>query len=1345
MRIVIDLQGAQAENRNRGIGRYALSLAKAIVENAGRHEVIVALNGQFSDSIEPVRSAFVGLLPQTSIRTWHVPGPVDSLNLANEWKRKSAELVRETFLANLEPDMVIVTSLFEGLADNAVTSIGSFSNKIPTAVILYDLIPLINRDLYLRSPVVETWYENKLDHLRRADLLLAISESSRQEALRYMGFPDSLAINISTAADPQFAPRKVEKKEENYLRQHYGLRRPFVMYTGGIDHRKNIEGLIRSYAKLSGKLRASHQLAIVCSIQPASRAALEVLAKQVGLESDELVLTGFVPEKDLVSLYNLCKTFVFPSWHEGFGLPALEAMCCGRAVIAARTSSLPEVLEREDALFDPHDDESIAGKLAQVLSNDELRAQLEQHGLKQAKKFSWNSSAKAALAAIEKWHDGKVANLSIASENTRRPKLAYVSPLPPERSGISDYSAELLPELARHYDIELVVDQASIDGAWILANCPIRTVDWFEAHADRYERVLYHFGNSPFHKHMFQLIDRVPGVVVLHDFFLGHVTEYIGAVSGNGNVWPSTLYEEYGYPALKDRFDGEVARVAWKYPSNKRVLEKALGVIVHSDSSKRLAEHWHGERASDDWAVVPLMREAPTSVDRNASRVVLSLDEDAFVVCSFGLLGENKCNHRLLDAWLASPLAKNEKCVLVFVGQNDAGSYGSALLEKIARSGVQGRIRITGWADTATFKGYMMAADVGVQLRTLSRGETSAAVLDCMNYGLATVVNAHGSMADLPDDGVWKLADEFDDIHLADALETLWRNRVKRTQLGDSARRIVRAKHAPRICADQYAVEIEKAYQSQTANLRSLTEQIARLEPLRIQPDAWLDLARALSMSIQPKLSSRQLLVDVSELAQRDSKTGIQRVVRSVLRELLTNPPEGFRVEPVYAVSGKGYCYARKFTLSFLGYPNCFLEDESIDFDNGDLFLGLDLQHHVVRDHQLFYQQMRRQGVEVHFVVYDLLPIVLSHAFVQGAADLHHNWLKTLASCDGLMCISRAVADEMIEWLSINGPARQRPLKVGYFHLGADIDASVPSRDLPANADSVLAAIASNPSFLMVGTIEPRKGHAQTLAAFEKLWADRVTASLVIVGKQGWMMESFAASLRGHPQVGKQLFWLEGISDQYLEAVYAASTCLIAASEGEGFGLPLIEAAQKKLPIIARDIPVFREVAGEHAYYFSGPLASALGDAVVSWLSLNKVGKAPRSVAMPWLTWSQSTDQLLDVLTAGKWMTSWMPDEGYRYVGADSRLGFQVGKRVGQVVQTDGVEGYLLYGPYITLAAGRYRVTLRGQMKRLGTPSAYAEIASQKGSQVLATRKLAGSAPRSIDFRLGYLSRDCRH
>jgi len=189
----------------------------------------------------------------------------------------------------------------------------------------------------------------------------------------------------------------------------------------------------------------------------------------------------------------------------------------------------------------------------------------------------------------------------------------------------------------------------------------------------------------------------------------------------------------------------------------------------------------------------------------------------------------------------------------------------------------------------------------------------------------------------------------------------------------------------------------------------------------------------------------------------------------------------------------------------------------------------------------------------------------------------------------------------------------------------------VSSDSLPGDAGKTLRRLQVRPTFLMVGTVEPRKGHTHALAAFERLWAKGRTVNLVIVGKQGWLVEALVERLRRHSEAGRRLFWFQGISDEYLEKVYAASTCLIAASYGEGFGLPLIEAAQHKLPIIARDIPVFREVAGRHAFYFGADNSSELARVVRDWLALHGEKRIPLSEGICALTWKQSAEWLMQL------------------------------------------------------------------------------------------------------------------
>ncbi|MEW7849683.1 glycosyltransferase [Massilia aurea] len=823
-----------------------------------------------------------------------------------------------------------------------------------------------------------------------------------------------------------------------------------------------------------------------------------------------------------------------------------------------------------------------------------------------------------------------------------RPRLAYVSPLPPTHSGIADYSAELVPELARFYDVELVVAQATMDDRR-LNKMPLRDPAWLRAHAHEFERVVYHFGNSHAHQHMFELVRDVPGIVVLHDFFFSGVLDNLEREEYLPKGFLHALYESHGYSGLlSHRKDGRNPSI-WTYPLNKGVLDAANGVIVHSDFSRELATEWYGPGAADGWRTIPLLRgrpdgsttDAARSAARQAARQRLGLADDEFVVCTFGMLGSTKLNAELLDAYLASPLGADAQCRLVFVGANDPGPYGQDLEQAIAASVAAERIRITGFVDAGAYADWLAACDGAVQLRSSTRGETSASVLDCLLYGAPTIVNAHGSTAALPDELLIKLDDRFAIAELAASLASLRSDRSLRDGLSTRALAFMAAHHAPAQVGRQYAEAIEQfAANGRAAIYRRLVDQAAPLVPERALPA----LAEAIAFNRAPT-PQRQLLVDVSALMQSDLRTGIQRVVRSILRSMIANPPPGLRIEPVYSHGGnRPYIYARNFGMKVVDETELVLEDAPADIRPGDIFFGLDLFTNGTSQNEALLLDMRMRGVEVYFVVYDVLPMLRPEVFPFGTEQYFGDFLRTVHKvADGVLCISRAVADELAGWIASQRLERVTPFKLAHFHLGADIDASAPSFGLPPDADHVLTELALRPSFIMVGTVEPRKGHAQALAAFELLWEAGVDVNLVVVGKQGWMVDKVCERMAAHPEKSKRLFWLPGISDEMLQKLYAGSSALLAASEGEGFGLPLIEAAQHGIPILARSLPVFREVAGEHAVYFDGLAASDLADAIGGWLALHRDGKAPPSTGMPWLTWDGSAQQALDALVRQRW------------------------------------------------------------------------------------------------------------
>jgi len=1230
MRIVIDLQGAQSTgSRNRGIGRYSTALSQAIIRNRKNHDVHLVLNGAFADSVEEIRTSFQTLLPADKIHVFEPLPHIGRNVIGSQGRRRASEAFREHFIRCLQPDVIHVSSLFEGFADNAVCSVGGLYTDIPTSVTLYDLIPLINREKYLEERSLAGWYYERLDDLRRANACFAISESARQEAIEYLGLSPDAALNISTAADPQFQKIQLSVADERKLRQKYGLDRPYVMYTGGIDLRKNVEGLIKAYARLPKGLRRAHQLAIVCSAAAPDKERLHVLANSAGLQPGELILTGFVSEQDLIGLYNLAKLFVFPSWHEGFGLPALEAMKCGAPVIGSDRSSIPEVIGLADALFDPFDEEDIAKHIMRGLEDEPFRELLRASGVEQAERFSWGESGKRAVSALENMRDR--CRREVPGNFPVRPRLAVVSPMPPARTGIAEYTAELLPALARHYEIDAVVPDEVVDEVgYALCPEPVRVIGSsdFLSNWKSYDRILYHFGNSEFHSYMFPLLARTSGVVVLHDLFLSGAISYRQWHNHEHGAWLKELYRAHGYIAASepaqtnDPFD-----IVWKYPCSRSVIEQAQQVIVHSKYAKDQAQRWYGDLLSQKITVIPMLREPHNrSSNRAAVRDRVGILEDEILVCAFGLLGPMKCNLELIEAWSKSSLARDRKCKLVFVGQNDSGEYGREILRKIQKLSVDDSVSVTGWADRQMFEAYLDAADFAVQLRTLSRGETSLAILDCMSRGVPLVVNANGSMAEVSEDAAIILPDSFELQQLVTAIELLRSDDALRERMSAAGPEIIKRDHSPEACAAAYRNEIESAGREDEV-LSRLVSNVGRAGLSEAELGiVSTEVARSLAED------GPRLLIDISVLAQSDAKTGIQRVVRNLLSHLIGNGAGSYRVEPIYVdPEARGFRFARNFTSAFADVDIGGVADEMVSITPRDVVLMLDLNPFLLDFVEEELARLRRQRTKMVFVVYDLLPIQFPEMFPEEVATLHRRWLDRVSEGAAAVCISEAVATELRAYVAEKHP--ESSVAISSFPLGAGLETGASPVDRPTRLKEQLGLNLKNPTFLAVGTIEPRKGYDDILDAFEKLWSDGQNVNLRIVGRPGWKCEKLVKRIERLTAGNHPIIWLRDADDAQLEAAYDAATCLIAASYGEGFGLPIIEAALHNVPVIARDIPVFREVGGNGATYFSGKLA----DSIRQWIEDREAGTIERREQIELISWDQSSEALLGrVLATGR-------------------------------------------------------------------------------------------------------------
>ncbi|NDY83507.1 glycosyltransferase family 4 protein [Orrella sp. NBD-18] len=836
MRIVIDLQGIQNDSRFRGIGRYSIAFAKALIRHRGHHEIIVLLSDLFPESIEQAKQSLGEEAQHCSIKVWSGIGPTAYLDSRNNWRRQVSELLREAFIENLKPDVLLISSVVEGGADNAIITIGKFT-KVFTSAILYDLIPLIYKKEYLPHPTSLAWYEERVNELKKADFWFAISESSRTEGIQHLGLREDRVVNISAAIGEEFNIDTVSNEIGVAIKQKLQITKPFLMYSGAFDPRKNIERLIEAYDRLPEEIKRSHQLVLAGGIKDWQKESIKKKILSTSLNRDDVIITDRISDEELSSLYRMCKAYILPTYHEGFGLTALEAMACGAPVIGSNASSVPEVIGLDKALFDPFSVKDMTEKIRLVLSNQTYRDELLEHGSRQVKNFSWNLTAIRALEALS-------------------------------------------------------------------------------------------------------------------------------ALQENGTIKPFELI-----------------------------------------------------RSSDE------------------------INQELF-------------------------------------------------------------------------------------------------------------------------------------------------------------RRVT---------------EISKDESIESADLKIVANILSQLQP-RQDP--------------RPRL-----YIDISELHERDSKSGIQRVVRSIIHYLLKWTSGSHRVELVYATEFQTFKLATGFVnrlLDSVQNEDADIQDDVICPQDGDIFLGLDFQDRIAITHEEFYDYFRSLGIKFYFVVYDLLPISLKSTFSEEVVENYSNWLRIVAKQDGAICISRTVANELQQWVEQHYPDRARSFKVDWFHLGADIQSSIPTTGIPLNGQEALELISAGKTFLTVGTMEPRKCHEQILDAFDQLWNEGQQVSLVIVGRHGWLTERLATRMTTHEKYGSSLFWYEVASDEFLEKIYEASSCLIAASQAEGFGLPLIEAAQHGLPIIARDIPVFREVAQDGAFYFAGNDADSLATAIKNWLILKQENQIPESKTIKWQSWEQSSKQLLN-------------------------------------------------------------------------------------------------------------------
>ncbi|MBE9249173.1 glycosyltransferase [Dolichospermum sp. LEGE 00240] len=823
MKIAIDIQALQTKNsKNRGIGRYTQSVIEALFnqQNAPSFDL-------YANSTLPEPLLNKNLFSYSSIDYPYIGSCATN------------DLLLKSTLISSDANMVFIPSPMEGL-DSTIPDYTNFTKKI--FVICYDLIPLIFSDRYLLNDKnMQSLYMRRLKNIQNADFIFAISESTRQDVIKYLKIPPNKVLNISGGVSPFFTPVQVNE-HYSWLKtfaDKFGIHKKFILYTGGEDWRKNIEGLVHGFAKLPNSFRENYQLVVACKVSDFFTQEISRLAAKLGI-GKSLVLTNYITDEELRALYSTCSLFVFPSFYEGFGLPLLEAISCGAPAIASNNSSLPEILGDSELLFDPHSPDDIARIILTVLSNEEFKMRIAENSLQQAAQFSWESVAQKMVSVFQEHQPLNKITITFNRVNipNKKPQIAFFSPLPPAKSGIADYSQDLIPSLQEYFSIDLY-DDRDLPDANITNNLFVHTKFEERLDSQNYEGIIYQIGNSSYHCNMYSKLMRYSGITVLHDYYLGGLINYMETYYPELGV---TLSQELEHSYGKDRaieistlIQHKKLNIQETLPEekiylNRRVFTRSLGVILHSK--------WAYNCAVQDFSndnshiahipqLVPkvLLEEKLLSDEHQA----LGIPGDSFIITTFGFINLTKRPLEILRAF-KKYLFYRTNAYLVYVGGTDY--IGQIDLEnEIQKLGLQNQVKITGYINMSDFYRYIEISDICLNLRYPFNGESSASLLRILSVGKPTIITNIGSFSDFPDDVVLKSpqphqSNEVDEI--LKALILLTENLDYRQSLSKNSSEYISREHSPEKCARLYYDFIQQVLRSPKAQQKMHTDYVAR-------------------------------------------------------------------------------------------------------------------------------------------------------------------------------------------------------------------------------------------------------------------------------------------------------------------------------------------------------------------------------------------------------------------------------------------------------------------------------------------------------------------------------------
>ena len=369
----------------------------------------------------------------------------------------------------------------------------------------------------------------------------------------------------------------------------------------------------------------------------------------------------------------------------------------------------------------------------------------------------------------------------------------------------------------------------------------------------------------------------------------------------------------------------------------------------------------------------------------------------------------------------------------------------------------------------------------------------------------------------------------------------------------------------------------------------------------------------------------KKILIDCSFIRTTKLNTGIQRVVRKVV-ENIDKVTDNSDFKPLQVALDEGDIKE----VSILN--NCTITSaNNIEINPGDILLLLDSTWHL--DTWQNIQKAKAKGAIIVSVIYDIIPITHPYFCDENLVRLFNQWFSiAIEQVDAFISISKTVQQDLYSYLKENYPKQINDKLFDHFLLGADFNYDSFSH-LSKGVRDFLREVYNDKKgsiYLIVCTLEPRKNHTYLLDVFDMLWSKGVDISLNIVGKEGWMVDDLIQRIKHHKKLNTQLFYWNDLNDEELNYCYQNSKMMLFPSFVEGFGLPIIESLNNKLPVLASDIPIHREVGGDKIGYFD---INDTNDLVNKILSIEKFG-IPKELQVEesyrWLNWRESTEILFD-------------------------------------------------------------------------------------------------------------------